>query len=159
MLNHFHLTLHTDTSPDTRWVLISLPEEMIPETKLMADVHFPGFESNTLGNCLMMDKVHVSGEVRIDLHDTFSITSKADASDTSTPIWHQMTPSGMFWTKISISIDSYNGKKLYLVLTVNDTPGPDILIFAMDNIELHTGSCNKLQGDISQLYHHCTMSG
>ena len=129
-------------------VLISIPEETSLETKLIADVHFPGFESSILGNCLTMEVVHISGEVRIDLRHTFYITSKADASDTSTPIWHKMTPSERLWTKVYINVDSYNGKTIYLVLTVNDIQGQDHVPwkFAMDNIELHTGHCNELQG-------------
>ena len=118
---------------------------------LVADVHFPYFKPSKLGNCLMMDMVHAAGNVSVDIRDSFYITSKTDTKDTVRPILIQLTPLGLFWTKVYIDVKSTRMEKVFVVLTIKEiisaTTGADAMIFAMDNVELHAGSCDKLQGN------------
>ena len=131
------------------WSLLYEYNQFSKDLALVADIHFPEASLVPHANCLEMDTVHMSGTVTVDVRNTFYITSKANSPVDSYDALVQTHPSGAFWNKVFIDLDMIENKenKVFIVLTIRDeSMEHDMLLFALDNIKLHSESCDIIQG-------------
>ena len=117
------------------------------ESYLVADILRPPFAPALSGNCIRMDIIQGSGEIRMDARPTFYVTTVEAEHDVPKMLWTQTTPLGHVWNTLFIDVEDIEAETVYITVTITDTPhARHALTAVVDNIELLAGNCAEHQG-------------